>query len=372
MASRRYSGSIRKLTSGRYQARVRDRATGSMISLGTFATKADADLAVQRADTGIASGRWVNPSGGKALLAEYALAWLAQQAGLAPRTREIYASLLRIHILPTLGKVPLNRLDPATIRTWHRSRLEGSSPSMAPKAYRLLRTILSTAVDDELIARNPCRIRAAGIDRPDERRVISIPELYAIADAAPDRYRVLILLAGLAGFRAGELFALTRADVNLEAHTVRIDKQRVRLDSGEVVVAAPKTRAGRRTVTVPAAIVPELERHLAAHVGPEAGAPLFTAQYGAPLDRTNFRQRVWLPAVEAAGVGQLRLHDLRHTAATLAATTGASTKELMARMGHASSRAALIYQHATEDRDRAIAEALSELVDRAGVVDPEE
>jgi integrase len=358
MASRRYSGSIRKLTSGRHQARVRDRATGSMISLGTFATKADADLAVQRAETGIASGRWVNPSGGKALLADYAGAWLNQQAGLAPRTREIYASLLRVHILPTLGKVPLNRLDPATIRIWHRNRLESTSPSMAPKAYRLLRTILSTAVDDELIARNPCRIKAAGIDRPDERRVISIPELYAIADAAPDRYRVLILLAGIAGLRAGELFALTRSDVDLEGHTVRIDKQRVRLDSGEVVVAAPKTRAGRRTVAVPAV--------------PHAGALLSAGQHGAPLDRTNFRQRVWLPAIEAAGVGQLRLHDLRHTAATLAAATGASTKELMARMGHASSRAALIYQHATEDRDRAIAEALSELVDRAGVVGPEE
>jgi integrase len=240
---------------------------------------------------------------------------------------------------------------------------------MAPKAYRLLRTILTTAVDDELIARNPCRIRSAGVDRSTAQQVVSIPQLYAIADAIADRYRALVLLTGLAGLRAGELFVLTRGDIDLERGTVDVNKQRVRLDSGEVLVTSPKSDAGRRTVALPHVLTTELEAHLASFVGPSTTDLVFTGSLGAPLDRTNFQDRFWKPATAAAGVPSLRLHDLRHTAATLAATTGASTKELMARLGHASPRAALIYQHATRDRDVAIADALSDLVERARQTD---
>ena len=100
----------------------------------------------------------------------------------------------------------------------------------------------------------------------------------------------------------------------------------------------PKSRAGRRTVALPSI-----------------------------LERSNFRHRVWLPATRAVGMAGLRFHDLRHTAGTLAARTGATTKELMARLGHASPRAALIYQHAADDRDHRIAEALDQMATEAGL-----
>lgn len=367
MAARRQSGAIRKLPSGRYQARAREVGTGKLVPLGTFRTKADADLAVKAAETEMVKGGWIDPARGRVTLVEYTDRWLGERSGIAPRTREIYKSLLCVHILPALGASQLGRLDPGEIRRWHASLLDGPSPGMAPKAYRLMRSILATAVDDEVIVRNPCRIRSAGVERSSERRMASLPQLYAVAEAVPDRYRALVLLAGLSGLRTGELFALTRADVDLLHVTVSVDKQRLRLDSGDVSISAPKTEAGHRTIALPSVLVPELEHHLAHYVAPGPAAIIFTGSRGAPLDRTNFRHRVWVPAVEQVGVEGLRLHDLRHTAATLAAITGATTKELMARLGHASPRAALIYQHATLDRDRAIADALTGLVERAGL-----
>src|ERR1019366_934969 len=93
---------------------------------------------------------------------------------------------------------------------------------------------------------------------------------------------------------------------------------------------------------------------------------MFNGPEGGPLRRSNFNRRVWLPACAKSGLQGLRFHDLRHTGNTLAAATGASTKELMARMGHSSSRAALIYQHATLERDRALADGLSKLAESLG------
>jgi integrase len=218
-----------------------------------------------------------------------------------------------------------------------------------------------------VLAKNPCRIKKAGAERPEERSIASLAQLYNLAEAVPQRYRAMVLLAGLAGLRIGELLGLTRTDVDLLHASVTVKQQRVRLDSGEVRTAAPKTAAGRRTVAIPASLVPELDRHLATYTSAEPDALVFTGAAGAAVDRTNFRQRVWLPATRATDLSGLRFHDLRHTAATLAALTGASTKELMARLGHATPRAALIYQHATEDRDRALADALEMLIQDASV-----
>lgn len=94
---------------------------------------------------------------------------------------------------------------------------------------------------------------------------------------------------------------------------------------------------------------------------------MFTSIDGRPLERSNLRFRVWVPATRQVGLDGLRFHDLRHAAGTLAARTGATTKEIMARLGHASARAAMMYQHATEDRDRLIADRLTEMTAEAGL-----
>jgi integrase len=131
---------------------------------------------------------------------------------------------------------------------------------------------------------------------------------------------------------------------------------------GQLAFGPPKTGAGLRTVTLPTVAAEALAEHLGvyAEAGPEG--LVFPAERGGPLRRSNFTRRVWMPATRAAGVEGLRFHDLRHTAATLAVAAGASTRELMVRMGHSSSAAALRYQHVMAGRDAAIAAALDELV----------
>jgi len=224
-------------------------------------------------------------------------------------------------------------------------------------------------VADEIISRNPCRVRGAGQDRSAERPIATVAQVAELADAVDQRLRALVLLAAWCGLRRAELLALRRRDVDLLHATVRVERSMHTLRDNSVVTGPPKTLAGTRTVAISPHIVPDLDGHLADHVGTGADALLFTEVKGGPL-RLHTVERAWRGARQKAGLPELRLHDLRHTGNTLAAATGASTKELMARMGHASPQAALIYQHATADRDRAIAEALSDLAAKAAAVIP--
>lgn len=130
------------------------------------------------------------------------------------------------------------------------------------------------------------------------------------------------------------------------------------LRDGRLVFKEPKTAAGRRTVAIPPHVLPRLVDHLDRFTDADPDALVFTGEKGGPV-RPHVLQKHWARARLAVGRPDLHLHDLRHTGNTRAAAAGASTKELMARMGHASGEAALRYQHATEDRDRVIAEALA-------------
>jgi hypothetical protein len=132
---RRQSGSIRRLPSGRYQVRLEETGTGTRIPLGTFRTKREAELALNAADVDKARGSWTDPRRGEVTLGTYAAAWLAERAGLAPRSREIYASLLKVQIGPTFNAVALKDISPSDVRRWYAELSSGSSPSMAPKAY---------------------------------------------------------------------------------------------------------------------------------------------------------------------------------------------------------------------------------------------
>jgi integrase len=178
----------------------------------------------------------------------------------------------------------------------------------------------------------------------------------------PPRWRALVLLATFCGLRFGELAALRRDRLDLLHATVAVVEDLDELDGGVLQVGEVKSEASHRIVSIPAVIIPDLEEHLGKYAESGSSGCIFVGAKGGRLRRSNFR-KVWVTAVRRAGlVDGFRFHDLRHTGNTLAATTGASTKELMSRMGHASPRAALIYQHATRDRDVMIAAALSALV----------
>jgi integrase len=231
------------------------------------------------------------------------------------------------------------------------------------KAYRLLKAIMTTAVEDGLVRRNPCRIDGAGIEKSPERQTATLDEVFAIASAMEPRYKALVLLATFASLRWGELMGLHRSDLDLTRRTVRVVRAVQELGAKQIV-GRPKSDAGIRAVSFPRFIVPNLEWHLRVFAEKGKDGRVFVGPKGATPLRSNF-QKFWARATEKACVPELHLHDLRHTGATYAAATGASTRELMKRLGHSTPRAALIYQHAVEERDHAIAAGLDDLIEEA-------
>jgi integrase len=357
-------GSVRKLPSGRFQARYR--VDGVLHNApNTFTAEQDADAFLAEVRGTLERGTWVNPAAGKITLQEYATRWLAERVQLRIRTRELYQGLLRRHILPSLGSTPLVDVTPALIRAWNASLLQAGKPgaSTTAKAYRLLRTIMGTATEDGLVARNPCVIQGAGTERPPERPVATIEQVYALADAIEPRCRALVLTATFTGLRLGELLGLRRRNLDLPHASVRVVEQIQELDDGTLHTAPPKTDAGIRTVAIPKVLIPDLEAHVAAFSGPGPDGLVFPGTKHQPMPRVSL-YKAWHRARDEVGLHDFHFHDLRHTGNTLAAATGASTKELMARMGHASPRAALIYQHAVRERDIEIAGALSDAIER--------
>ncbi|MFN8037188.1 MAG: tyrosine-type recombinase/integrase [Acidimicrobiia bacterium] len=364
MGRRRTFRNVRKLPSGRYQARYLDASGHRHRAPRTFATVADANRWLSATEAEIARGAWVDPRAGTITFSEYADGWLASRPGLRPRTVELYRSLLDRHLIPALGDRQLGKLTGAVVRHWYAARLRSETPGRVTvaKCYRLLRAILNTAVADELIVRNPCAIKGAGVERTPERPVATIARVWALADAVEPRFRVLVLTAGFAGLRFGELAALTRCRIDLDARTISVVENQVELSGGALLIGPPKSDAGRRTLVIPDALVPELAAHLDVFVASDDAARVFTGAKGAPIRRHNWWAK-WSAATEAVGMLGFRFHDLRHTCNTLTAATGASTRELMHRMGHSSAAAALRYQHATRDRDAVIARALDEVIE---------
>jgi integrase len=353
---RRRFGTIRRLPSGRYQARYPGPDGVLRPADDTFATKTDADTWLIRKEAEILDGDWIDPDAGEIPIPDYAATWIEERPGLRPKTVRDYRSLLRCHIAPHLTTVTVSELTLARVRRWRKQLLDsGTGPVATAKAYRLLRAVMNTAVDDELIKRNPCRIKGAGSEDSSERPVLSVAQVYSLADAVGLRYRALILLAAFSSLRWSELAALRPEDINLDACTVRVTRQLNK--AGAVpVFGPPKSRAGRRVVDFADLIVPDLRKHLRAV---PAGALAFTSPEGTALSNTNFRRRIWVPALAAVGLEGIHIHDLRHTGNQFTANAGANTKELMARMGHDSERAALIYLHSSDKRQRALADAVA-------------
>lgn len=360
-AGRRQFGSIRKLPSGRWQARYRSPDGGQVRAPSTFATKGEAGRWLDAVRADIGRVLWVDPVAGRVPLDVYANSWLRDRP-LRPLTRELYESLLSLHIKPVLGVLELGSVTPVAVRGWFAGLTRGWYPggSTAAKAYRLLHGMLNTAVSDQLIAANPCNIDGAGHERPDERPVATVPQVYALAEAIDPQFRLVVLLACFAGLRLGELQGLCRRHVDLDGAALRIVEQTLVLRDGTHLTGPPKTDAGIRAIALPESVVDELRKHLIT-VPDRPDALVFGQPGNRPLRRASL-YTAWHAATKRVGMSGFRIHDLRHTGNTLAAATGASLKELMVRMGHASPRAALIYQHATRERDVVIARALDGMI----------
>jgi integrase len=415
-------GNVRKLPSGRYQVRYPGPDGRLRSHPQTFDRKGDAERALSLIEAQIIAGEWTDPQRGKARLGDYARDWITQRPGLRIRTVDFYRWLLAKHIEPYLGDVPIGKLSTQTIREWRSDLLaRGVSATMAAKAYRLLRAVLMTAVEeDKILPRNPCRIRGAGTEHAPERPVLTVAQVFELAElvgrrpvgnvrqlvgggyrlrfrrhdemrTAPEvyrtraeaeqalwamaldgradcnhdrRYRAVVLLATFASLRWGEATALRRCDIDLDAGTLRVRAAYAERSTGEIILGPPKSKAGRRIVGIPRVILSDLRHHLATFAEPDPGALAFPGAKGGPLRRGNFnRSAAWPQAVTAIGAPGLHFHDLRHAGNTFAAASGAGLRDLMARMGHDSERAAIIYQHEARGADAAITNAIDAHVD---------
>lgn len=378
-APRRAFGQLRVLASGKHHARYRIPGTRRYANAPTtFDThaKAEAWLATIQAD--MERGAWLAPTA-KLTFGEYAGPWLAGRRikgnPIKPRTRAEYQRLLDDVILPAFGHMQLKTITPAAVREWH-ARLPASTPTSNARAYSLLRTICRSAMNDDLISANPCRIVGAGeAPRASKTEPATPEELAAIVAALPQRYRLMVLLAAWCALRFGELTELRGRDIDTKAGIVRVRRAVVWVrDLEDVqycdcsgtkdhVVGPPKSQAGIRDVAVPPHLLPMVREHILA-VGAGRDGLLFpAAKHPNAHMRPATLYKVYYAARDAAGRPDLRFHDLRHTGATMAASTGATIAELMARLGHSTPSAAMRYQHATNKRDAAIANELSKLAE---------
>lgn len=375
--AKRYFGSIRELPSGRQQARYQgpDGLTYTARTPDgrplTFDTYGDADAWLSIRHSEILRGAWLPPAEPKAApitLREYADAWLSSR-DLERTTVDHYRQLLDDHICPTFGAAAVVAINPTAVREWHAALKAKTGPTARAHAYALLRTIMNTAVADELIGANPCRVRGGGQSKRKVKiRPASLPELEAIVKAMPERLRLMVLFAAWCALRFGELAELRRNDVDVTNRVVHV-RRGVTRTKGERIVKGPKSEAGKRPVNIPPHLMPMVKAHLREHVMTGRDGLLFPAaedptRHLAP----SSLYRAYYPAREAAGRPDLRFHDLRHTGATLAAATGATLAELMARLGHSTPGAAMRYQHAAQERDKEIAKLLSKLA--GGTVTP--
>ena len=367
--SRRSFGKIKKLPSGHYQASYigpdGERHNGPV----TFLLKQNADQWLAMRQSEIVDHSWKPPAPAEDVvtptLADYASSWLVTRRTrsgepLKPRTVDLYHSLLDRQILPVLGAKQVAYITADDVDGWYASLLP-YAPTRRAHSYALLSSIMRSASSGrhQLIAENPCQIEhATHVPRRFEPKPATPEQIAVIVENMPDKYRALILIAAWCGLRWGEVSELRRKDVDLKAMTVRVERAVV-WRKGQTTVGTPKSRAGVRTIALPPNLRPALQRHLAVHAMPGEDGLLFPNASQTGHLHVNTLCKTYHRARRVAGRPDLRVHDLRHSAATMAAQAGATLAELMARMGHSTTKAALVYQHVAEGRDRIIAERMA-------------
>ncbi|RPK39910.1 site-specific integrase [Streptomyces sp. ADI93-02] len=354
-APRRTFGAIRQLPSGRYQARYPSTADDALRPAPeTFETRRDAEAFLVQVQADQMRGDWLDPTAGEVLFADYTTRWIAER-GLAPTTAELYRRLFRLHLEPTFGEMSVNMISPAQVRAWRAERLSATGATTVAKSYRLLKAVMETAVEDDMLRKNPCRIRGAGREDADERPVATVEQVFAAAEVIGLRWRLMVLLGAFASMRPEELAELRRRDVDLDVGTLWVRRAAPELNTGHRVVGAPKSRAGRREIVLPSFLHEDVRRHLEWFAQPGPDGLVFVGERGAVLRGTTFGRK-WRRARDTVGLPEgFRFYDLRHTGNTLAADTGAKLKDLMVRAGQSSERAQLTYQHSTKEHQRRLA-----------------
>jgi integrase len=385
-------GWIRRRGSGRYQASYIGPDHVRHYAPTTFEHKIEAEewltaerRAIQNAHSalrsnaindGSANPPWLSPAQRHAVmyesltsavtLADYATEWI-QHRPLKPRTRIHYSRILANHIAPELGSISISNLRAARVRSWYATALV-DKPTMRRHAYQLLHAICATAVDDELLSSNPCKIKGATAVKSCRDAVVpTVEELAIIADKIQPKLKAYVLISAWCGLRFGEATELRHKDIHYtksDEHPDMIAVKRAvvhrRGDDGQRCrVDTPKSGRTRRVV-IPPHIRAAVDEHLQRFVDPDPEALLFApARGGCHVDGRVVRA-AFRAACQFADVPGMRLHDLRHFAGTMTAQVS-NLVETMERLGHSTPAVSLHYQGQVSGRNIEIAESLSVL-----------
>ena len=348
----------RKLRSGKTVYDVRLRDPDGRAYKRTFRTKREAEAFEAAERTDRARGTWIDPRKAATTFAELATRWLNGNPAKRPTSIERDEAIIRLHLLPDLGRRPVGWLTPADVQRIVNAWSQRYAPRTVHRHYDVLTAIMNLAVLDDLVARTPCRGIKLPAVRHADRHIITAEELAALADALGPDYALMAYLGAVLGLRQAECAGLRVGRIDFLRGTLTVAEQLSRGRHGSMATGEPKSEAGRRTLSVP----PELMKLLAAHLaqrgmdGRDPAAFVFASPGGAPLDYTNWRRRVWKPATIKAGLDGLTFHDLRRANATGLVAEGVDVRTAQARLGHSDPRLTLaIYAQATGEADRSAA-----------------
>ncbi len=331
-----------------YQVRYRD--PGDRQRSRHFRLKGDADRFAATVEADMARGRYVDPAAGRIPLRQYTAQWLVGQT-FDESTRIATELRLRLHVTPHLGDVPLAAIRPSAIQIWLRQLQKTLAPRYVRVIHANLSAILNAAVEDDLIAKNPCRsssVKLPALD-PDKVQPWTTKQVLAVREAVPARYRVMVSLAAGCGLRQGEIFGLAVDDVDFDRGVVNVRRQ-VKLLGSRTVFARPKGKKTRE-VPLPESVARELKAHLVAFPARSVELPwealdgpartyelVLTTRESGALIRNYINPRIWKPALVRAGVPPTRsngMHALRHFYASVLLDAGENVRALASYLGHA-------------------------------------
>lgn len=291
---------------------------------------------------------------------DYLDRWLrAAKGSVRPRTWQRSEEVVRLHLKPTIGHHRLDKLNAMQVQAVYGQKLEeGLSPRTVEIVHATLHKALGQAVRWLLVPRNVAEAATPPRQGRSEIAALSREQVRALLRAAKgDRLEAFWVLAVTTGMRNGELLALQWRDVDLEARTLRVRRS---VFGG--VVSSPKTTAGNRTIRLSGLAVAALKEHRLATAKRQISEWVFPSRAGTPLSVHNVYRRAWKPLLLRAGLPPTtRMHDLRHTCATLLLSRGVPVKVVSEMLGHASVSITLdTYSHVLPDMQESAARAMDE------------
>ena len=307
------------------------------------------------------------PEPGRITVSQYLDRWLSDSAAPSVRATTLanYRSVISCHVKPRIGSERLARVTPLVIQhLYGEMESNGASPRLRQLVHAVLHRAFWQAIRWNLMRENPCDfVTRPRVDRKEVRALSPKDVQHLFRTVRGDRLEALYVLAVTTGLRQGELFGLRWKDVDLRGRALAVQRAIVDVN-GHVEIAQPKTAKGRRRVDLPELAVQALRGHrLRLRATPHPEAWIFSDGRGGPLRKNNFLRRSWWPLRERAGLGGVRFHDLRHTAASLLLSAGVHPKVVQERLGHSTVALTLdVYSHVLGSLQRDAADKLDEVL----------